>query len=238
MNITLIQNAPKLNRSNIHFVIEQALTCKSDVIVFSELSLNGYLLQDKLIEDAFKVEELGSLIEASKNIDIVVGVALSIDNEYFNCALYLSNAKIVSIHKKVHLPNYGMFEEARYFYSGEGFETFSTAYGESAMLVCEDLWHPDTVKELFYKKPALVYVLAASPARGFESESLVIEDQWMALIKSLALHCECKVVFVNRVGFEDGLGFWGGSCVVDNNAIILHKLPLFEESIKTVEVRI
>ena len=85
MNITLIQNAPKLNRSNIHFVIEQALTCKSDVIVFSELSLNGYLLQDKLIEDAFKVEELGSLIEASKNIDIVVGVALSIDNEYFNC---------------------------------------------------------------------------------------------------------------------------------------------------------
>ena len=131
-----------------------------------------------------------------------------------------------------------MFEEARYFYSGESFESFQTSYGEVAMLVCEDLWHPNTVKELFYKKPKVVYVLVASPARGFEDGSLQIEDQWYALIKSLALHCDTKVVFLNRVGFEDGLGFWGGSCVVDNSAKILHKLPLFDEIIKTVEVKI
>ena len=238
MKITLVQNAPRLNRTNLDFVLEQTRTCKSDVIVFCELALNGYLLQDKLLEDAFVVDELQPLCEASKEIDIVVGGALKIENEFFNCALYFSKGELLSIHKKVHLPNYGMFEEARYFDSGTEFEAFTASYGQTALLVCEDLWHPDTVKELFYKRPKIVYVLVASPARGFKDDSLTIQDQWYALIKSLALHCDTKVVFVNRVGFEDGLGFWGGSCVVDNSANILHRLPLFDEKIETVEVEI
>lgn len=238
MKITLVQHAPKLNRTNLEFAVQQSLTCKADVIVFSELSLNGYLLQDKLREDAFQLFELDALCKASKNVDIVVGAAINIDNEYFNCALYFSEGKLLSLHKKVHLPNYGMFEEARYFAGGDIFETFETRYGTAAMLVCEDLWHPNTVAELYAKKPRIIYVLAASPARGFEDESLVIEEQWYALVKSLALHCNTKVVFVNRVGFEDGLGFWGGSCVVNNNAKTLYKLPQFDEKIETVEVKV
>jgi predicted amidohydrolase len=238
MKITLVQNAPKLNRTNLEAIVSQVLTCKSDIIVFSELSLNGYLLQDKLLEDAFRVDELSSLCDASKTIDIVVGSAINIDDEYFNCALYFSKGELLSIHKKVHLPNYGMFEEARYFASGEKFETFTCSYGEVAMLVCEDLWHPNTAAELYVKKPKIVYVLAASPARGFEDDSLDIQEQWMALLKSLALHCDTKVVFVNRVGFEDGLGFWGGSCVLDKNAKIVEQLPLFDIITKTVEVKI
>ena len=238
MKITLVQNAPKLNRTNLEAIVSQVLTCKSDIIVFSELSLNGYLLQDKLLEDAFRVDELSSLCDASKTIDIVVVSAINIDDEYFNCALYFSKGELLSIHKKVHLPNYGMFEEARYFASGEKFETFTSSYGEVAMLVCEDLWHPNTAAELYAKKPKIVYVLAASPARGFEDDSLDIQEQWMALLKSLALHCDTKVVFVNRVGFEDGLGFWGGSCVLDKNAKIVEQLPLFDIITKAVEVKI
>ncbi|MDD2357902.1 MAG: nitrilase [Thiovulaceae bacterium] len=238
MKITLVQNAPKLNRTNLETIVAQVLTCKSDVIVFSELSLNGYLLQDKLLEDAFRIDELKSLCDASKETDIVVGAALNLDDEYFNCALYFSRGELLSIHKKVHLPNYGMFEEARYFHSGEKFETFATSYGEVAMLVCEDLWHPNTAAELYTKKPKIVYVLAASPARGFEDDLLTIQEQWYALLKSLALHCDTKVIFVNRVGFEDGLGFWGGSCVLDRNAKILEQFPLFDTITKTVEVKI
>lgn len=238
MKITLVQNAPKLNRTNLDFVLQEVLTCKADVIVFCELALNGYLLQDKLQEDAYKIAELQPLCDASKNIDIVVGGAINIDDEYFNCALYFSKGELINIHKKVHLPNYGMFEEARYFDSGTGFESFKTSFGEAALLVCEDLWHPNTVQELFFKKPKIIYILVSSPARGFQDDSLVIEDQWYALIKSLALHCDSKVIFVNRVGFEDGLGFWGGSCVVENDARIAYKFPLFDKKIETVEVKI
>ena len=238
MKITLVQNSPKLNRTNINHVVAQVLTCKSDIIVFSELSLNGYLLQDKLREDAFRVDELKLLCDASRTIDIVIGGALNIDDEYFNCAVYFSSGELLNIHKKVHLPNYGMFEEARYFHSGKHFETFSCFYGEVAMLVCEDLWHPNTAAELYVKQPKIVYVLAASPARGFEDKSLDIQEQWYALLRSLALHCDTKVIFVNRVGFEDGLGFWGGSCIVDRNAKIIEQLPLFDEINKTIEVKI
>lgn len=238
MKITLVQNAPKLSRKNLEFVTNEALTCKSDVIVFCELALNGYLLQDKLVEDAFCTEELDVLKEASEKVDIVVGAAVKIDIEYFNCALYFSKGELTHLHKKVHLPNYGMFEEARYFDNGNEFESFTLPYGETALLVCEDLWHPETVKELFDKHPKVVYVLAASPARGFEEESLTIQDQWYALLRSLALHCNTKVVFVNRVGFEDGLGFWGGSCVMNNDGNILGGLPLFDEKTETIEVQI
>lgn len=238
MTITLIQNRPVLSRKNLSFVINEVLTCKGDIIIFSELSLNGYLLQDKLREDAFELEELQELCIASKERDIIVGGAINIENEYFNCALYFSCGELLSLHKKVHLPNYGMFEEARYFKSGEHFETFLTPHGMAAMLVCEDVWHPQAVAELYVKKPKIIYVLAASPARGFEDDSLFIQEQWMALLKSLALHCGAKVVFANRVGFEDGLGFWGGSCLIGNNAKILHQYPLFDTVNKTIEVDI
>lgn len=244
MTITLVQNAPKLSRKNLSYVVNEVLApkghsaSKSDLIIFSELSLNGYLLQDKLAEDAFRLEELQELCDASKERDIVIGGAINIENEYFNCALYFSRGELLSMHKKVHLPNYGMFEEARYFDSGEKFETFNTSYGKVAMLVCEDVWHPQAVAELYAQKPRIVYVLAASPARGFEDDSLLIQEQWMALLKSLALHCDTKVVFANRVGFEDGLGFWGGSCFIQNNAKVLHQLPLFDEINKTIEVDI
>lgn len=238
MKIRLVQNAPKLNRNNFDSVLESISNCTDDIIVFGELVLNGYLLQDKLSEDAFLLEEFKPLCDASRAIDIIIGAAINIEGNYYNCALYFSNSELLHVHKKVHLPNYGMFEEARYFMCGNSFETFKTNYANIAMLVCEDLWHPDTVSQLFVNKPALVFVLAASPARGFKDNTLQIQEQWYALLKSLALHCKTKVIFVNRVGFEDGLGFWGGSCVIDDNATTLCELELFNENQKTVEVTI
>ena len=238
MKVTLAQISPKLNRSNLGNIIDivNEYKDKSDLIVFPELSLNGYLLQDKLYEDAWELKDLYELKELSKYIDIVVGAAI-IDSKVFrNASLYFSNAKLLSQHNKVHLPNYGMFEEARYFSAGSVFEGFFTHHGKISMLVCEDLWHAGVHHQLFDENPDYIIALVASPARGFEDEGLLIQDQWNALLKSVALHCDAKVIFVNRVGFEDGLGFWGGSCIVDKNAKILHKLPQYEAVIKTFEI--
>ncbi len=238
MKIRLVQNAPKLSRDNLGDILDCIAQCQDDIIVFPELALNGYLLQDKLSEDSFLIDELKPLCNASKTIDIIIGAAINIGSKYFNCALYFSGSELLHIHKKVHLPNYGMFEEARYFMCGDGFETFKTNYANIAMLVCEDLWHQDTVSQLFLQKPVLIFVLAASPARGFQDKMLQIQEQWYALLRSLALHCDSKVIFVNRVGFEDGLGFWGGSCVIDNDASMLCELPIFDKIQKTVEIKI
>ncbi|MEA3331467.1 MAG: nitrilase-related carbon-nitrogen hydrolase [Campylobacterota bacterium] len=238
MRVTLVQSSPKLNRSNLLDIIETVSRYKdsSDLIVFPELSLNGYLLQDKLYEDAWGLDELNELKELSCHVDIVVGAAIKDSKVFRNAALYFSQGKLLSQHNKVHLPNYGMFEEARYFCAGSVFEGFDTRHGKISMLVCEDLWHAGVHHQLFDENPDYIIALVASPARGFDDDGLLIEEQWHALLKSVALHCDAKVVFVNRVGFEDGLGFWGGSCIVDKNAKILEKLPHYETLVKTFEI--
>lgn len=238
MKITLAQIAPKLNRSNLELIekIVSDVEMKSDLIVFPELSLNGYMLQDKLYEDAFVLEELEGLRLASKNIDIVVGVALKEVDVFKNSALYFSQGKLLSKHDKVHLPNYGMFEEARYFEAGNIFESFQSAYGRVSMLVCEDLWHRSVHEDLIQENPDLIIVLVASPARGFSDDGLEIEEQWKKIIKTISKECSAKLIFVNRVGFEDGLGFWGASCILDENAKTLHQLPHYKNIIDTFQL--
>lgn len=238
MRLTLAQTAPKLNRSNLAEIVSIITACKdeSDLIVFSELSLNGYMLQDKLSEDAWSIDELDILKDLSSSVDIVVGAALRDENSFRNSALYFSKGKLLSKHDKVHLPNYGMFEEARYFKSGDIFESFSTEFGKVSMVVCEDLWHKSVHNELIKQNPDFIIALVASPARGFSDSGLEIEDKWYEIIKTVARECRAKLIFVNRVGFEDGLGFWGGSCIVDESAEILYKLPRYKKMVKTFEI--
>ncbi len=238
MQVTLAQSAPKLNRSNLEDVITLVKEHKdrSDLIVFPELALSGYMLQDKLHEDAWSLEELDALATLSEDVDIAVGAALREGKLFRNAALYFSGGKLLSKHIKVHLPNYGMFEEARYFEDGNGFEAFESAYGRVSMLVCEDIWHESVHKELIALDPDIILVLAASPARGFSDDGLAIEKKWYGIIKEVAKECSAKLVFVNRVGFEDGLGFWGGSAVVNEFGEIVQKLAKFEKTVKSVEI--
>lgn len=238
MRITLAQTAPKLSRSNLFSVIKIINDCKdvSDLIVFPELSLNGYLLQDKLHEDAWNIEELQELEKLSEFIDIVIGGAMREGSVFRNAALYFSKGKLLSTHYKVHLPNYGMFEEARYFEAGNVFESFTTKYGKVSMLVCEDLWHESVQHDLVVENPDMIIALVASPARGFSDNGLEIEDKWMQIIKQVSSECSAKLVFVNRVGFEDGLGFWGGSCTLNKNGEVIDKLEYFKEIVKTIEI--
>ncbi len=238
MRVTLSQTSPKLNRSNLKSIVDSVNQHKneSDLIVFPELSLNGYSLQDKLFEDAWNIEELNELKNLSKEVDIVVGVALRDKNSFRNAALYFSQGELLSQHNKVHLPNYGMFEEARYFERGDVFESFLARDKKISMLICEDLWHKSVHHDLIEENPDLIIALIASPARGFSDDGLEIEDKWYRIIKEVALECNAKLIFVNRVGFEDGLGFWGGSCIVDANAEIIYKLPHYEVVTKTFEI--
>lgn len=238
MNVTLAQTSPKLNRSNLEDIITivKKFSDESDLIVFPELSLNGYMLQDKLYEDAWSIDELDDLKRLSLHVDITVGAAIKDGNDFRNAALYFSKGELLSTHYKLHLPNYGMFEEARYFKAGTEFESFESSYGKVSMLVCEDLWHTSVHEDLIKENPDYILALVASPARGFSDDGLEIEDMWLDIIKTVAKECNAKLVFVNRVGFEDGLGFWGGSCIVDEDANIINRLPKYEKTVKTFKI--
>lgn len=233
MTVSLAQVSPKLNRSNVDMHLQEIKSCDADVIVFPELSLNGYLLQDKVYEDAFTLEELDCFVQASHRIDIVLGCALRQDHRIFNAGIYFSKGEIKHVHHKVHLPNYGMFEEARYYFKGEKIDFFATLYGNTAMVVCEDLWRAESIAELSSRKPDVIYVLANSPARDFKENGLLIKEQWEAILKTTALLCGSYVIFVNRVGFEDGIGFWGSSMIVTPSGEVEAKLEDFKVETKS-----
>lgn len=229
MKVALIQSSPKLNRSNLQEVLELIeKNQEADIVVFPELALSGYMLQDKLFEDAWRIEELHPLAQASQKCDIVIGAALWDEGRVYNSALYYSSGKLLHIHHKNYLPTYGMFEEGRYFAAGDELKSFSTPHGNAIIVVCEDLWRAETIAAIAASDAELVYVLAASPSRDFQDKGIGIESQWDALLKATALLSHNYVIFVNRVGFEDGLGFWGGSKVVTPMGETEYALRLFE----------
>ena len=231
MIVALSQISPKLSRDNFTLHEEEInkVKDKADIIIFPELSMNGYTLMDSVYEDAFSLDEFSLFEEMSQDIDIIIGAVTKESHKIFNSALYFSKGKLLATHHKNNLPNYGMFQEARFFFAGESIETFQTQFGKCMMVVCEDLWRSSTIDRVANEKPDLLYVIANSPARDFDEGMLGIEKQWTRILSTTAILSGAHVLFSNRVGFEDGLGFWGGSKVINPSGKIASESALFEK---------
>lgn len=199
--------------------IRSARRAGADVVVFPELSLTGYLLRDQVPDVALRLDDrrLRPIVRASSDIDVVVGlVEESSDQRFHNAALYLSRGRVVHVHRKVYLPTYGMFDEGREFAPGATLRRFETPHGPAGMLVCEDLWHPSCAWLLAADGAQVLYVLSSGPSRGTRpGRGITSVAVWHDLLRVTAQFQTAYVVYVNRVGFEDGLHFGGGSTVVD-----------------------
>ena len=227
MKIEIHQTSPKLNKSNLDEILEIVKKSKADLVLFPELALNGYKIKDALFEDAFSLDELNDLKILSQTKDICIGVALKEEHKIYNASIYFKNGEAI-IYKKQHLPTYGVFEESRFFFAGDESFCFDTKFGKTAMFICEDMFSGDILNFIAQEKPDLLLVLANSPAREFKSESLLIQDNWYSVIKTASLLSGAYTLFSNRVGFEDGLGFWGGSAIVTPKGEIEKQAQLFE----------
>ena len=238
MRIKLVQLKTKLSsESNIKKHLKILSEIKQDenldIIVFPELSLNGYLLQDLVKEEYFQLNDFKLFLEHSKRFDILLGAVLKEDNKFYNVALYFSNGQIIHIHRKVFLPNYGMFEEQRFFSNGDKIETFENKFGKNAVVICEDLWKSKTLLKLSELNPENIFVLANSPTRGFQNGKILIAEQWYSILQTTSILTKSNIIFINRVGFDDGLGFWGGSAIYQNGQLV-YKLPFFDEVQKDI----
>lgn len=199
---------------------EEALKAGAGLVVFPELSLTGYTLRDlarELALDPSTDPRLESLRALSRKISIVVGLVESgADRGIYNSAVCFEEGTVRHVHRKIYLPTYGMFEEGRYFSSGRRVEAFDTRVGRIGMLICEDLWHVSLPYLLAMDGADVLVSLTASPTRlGGEGTELdqrrVNHDHHRTYARLLSLYS----VFINRVGVEDGVGFWGGSAVMD-----------------------
>jgi predicted amidohydrolase len=242
--VVLAQLKPKLgcladNLALIEERIQQATAAKADLIVFPELALTGYFLKDLVPEVARRLDspEIQRMVELSRNISIAVGfVEVTSDYRFFNSALYLEDGAIKHLHRKVYLPTYGLFDEQRYFAHGEQFRAFDTKFGRMGMLICEDMWHLSASYILAMDGATTLICLSSSPGRGINGESLGSADAWQQLASTTAMFLNCRVLFCNRVGYEDGVNFWGGSEYVAPSGESLARATLLEEDMLAATV--
>ncbi len=189
-----------------------------DLLVFPELSLTGYFLKDMVPDVAVRQgdECLQEIAALSRRVSLVVGfVEESAQYGFFNSAAYFENGEMLHVHRKVYLPTYGLFDENRYMGAGDKIRAFDTRFGRSAVLICEDAWHPSLAGIASLDGADLLIVPSASPARGVRKGNgeggLAIQRVWRALTRTYAAAYNQHVIFSNRVGYEDGIHFWGGS---------------------------
>jgi len=241
-NLALAQINTKLG--NIEANLETHLACikdarasGADLLLFPELSLTGYVLQDLVPEVATLTEEdhpvFRPLLEASHDLDLVVGfVDEDPRRRFYIASAYLSQGKFVHIHHKVYLPTYGLFDEGRFFAWGDQVRAFDTRFGRVGLLVCEDFWHASPPYLLWLDGADLFLLTSASPGRGLTSQPVLESAQWVEHInRAYASLFTTFVVHANRVGYEDGLNFWGGSTIFDPNGELLARAPYHKESL-------
>lgn len=212
--------------------IQQAVNDGCKLIVFPELSLTGYSLKDQVFDVALSRDSyvLKTLMDYSRNISIIAGYVYEDERHmFYNAASYFENGNILHTHKKVFLPNYTMFEESRYFAKGDIFKAFDTKLGRAGLLICEDALHLSSVFILGRQHIDTLYVISNSPARGIFEDGFYPMEFWYNTLKYIATSFTINVVFINRIGVEDGITFWGGSGYFAPNGRMLFNLPLMEE---------
>lgn len=187
----------------------------ADVIVFPELSLTGYQLKDLAFQVARPLSDgdVQTLVRASRSMDVLFSFVEEDSHHLLHvAAVYASKGQVAHVHRKVYLPTYGLFEEGRHYARGQEVSAFTAEQFRGGIMICEDAWHPSVPYLLSVAGSDVIFVPSASPGRplaqGPDSGS---KQFWMRLIRTYAQLFTSYVVFVNRVGFEDGLYFFGES---------------------------
>jgi NAD+ synthase (glutamine-hydrolysing) len=249
LRVALAQIAPRLgaldeNLAIHHQRIEEARSGAADLVVFPELGLTGYLLQDLAPEVAMRRDDpaLLALAAATRDLSAVVSfVEESEDHRLFIAAALLEDGAIRHVHRKVFLPTYGLFDERRFFAPGNTLRAVhSPRLGlRLGICVCEDFWHLSCANLLALDGAQLLINVSSSPGRdvaAVNEDGLGTASSWRTLNRAYAQLTTSYVVFVNRVGVDESFTFWGGSEVVGPSGATVFGAPLHDEGLYLVDV--
>ncbi len=247
VKIGLVQLNPKLgdvqNNLDQHLQkIDEAAGQDIDLLIFPELSLTGYRLRDLAYDVWIRPDSsdpiFSQLLEASLKIDLVFGfVEADVREKFYIASAYLSGGELIYLHRKVYLPTYGMFDEARYFAWGDSVRAFDTRFGRVGLLICEDFWHVSPPYLLWLDGDDILIFTSASPSRGVATEQKIGSAKWVehisqayaSIFTNFVIHC-------NRTGFEDGVNFWGGSTICDPEGNLVVQGPYYEEALVMAQI--
>ncbi len=221
--------------------VKEAVSNKAQLIIFPELSLTGYLLQDLVQEVALGYKNKNFIQEVkalSKEISIIAGYVEEKEKGiYYNSASFFKGGEILHTHRKLYLPTFGLFEEKKFFSEGKELKAFNTPFGIVGILICRDFMHISTSYLYYLQYVDFIITISASPARGIgEEDHFYVSENWELMGKFVSKFFNVFSIYVNRVGFEDGLGFVGGSFVYDPNGKLLWLAPYMDEEFKIMDI--
>jgi predicted amidohydrolase len=248
IRVALAQVAPGLGRlddnlARHHELLDEARAGKADLVVFPELGLTGYQLQDLAAEVALRLDDprLADLAAATTDVSAVVSfVEESADHRLFIAAALLEDGEIRHVHRKLFLPTYGLFDERRFFAAGDVLRAVASRLGISiGIAVCEDFWHLAVPQLLALDGAQLLINVSSSPGRDLAATNEVglgTATSWRQLMRTYAQLTTSYVVFCNRVGVDESISFWGGSEVIGPSGAALFSAPLYDEGLYTVDL--
>lgn len=205
---------------------------KADIVVFPELALTGYMLEDLFFRKELykKIDDALKKIKKIKNIYIILGIPTIENGEHFNTAIVIYNGKTISSYHKQLLPNSGVFDEKRYFTPGTKNQTVTIKGVKIALLICYDVWSEKIIFAAKKLEPQLIISLNSSP---FDIEKHHFRKRTFT---KLARKSKLPIIYANRVGAEDDLIFDGGSLVINQKGEIAGQAQFFSEELMLVDI--
>lgn len=218
--------------------VVQARSDGSDLVVFPELFLSGYSLGKVADDVALDVDD-ERIISVGAAGGVGTATLLGFQEHgrlgTYNSAAYLEGDSILHVHRKAYLATYDVFEEAKHFTPGSSMRAFDTRLTRMATLICYDAWQPALVFVAAQDGAQVLLIPSNSTNRQFTS-AMNNETYWKEITRLYASIFECYVVFVNRVGSEDELKFWGGSHIVDPHGRLIAEGPRDDEAIVVADI--
>jgi NAD+ synthase (glutamine-hydrolysing) len=225
--------------SNIRLILDAATKAKesdADVVIFPELAITGYPPEDLLLRRPFidqAMAKLKSLAEQAKNLPPIVVGCLDFEQHLYNSAAVLYEGKIQGIYHKQMLPNYGVFDEERYFQSGNSIEMFEIGGVLTGVTICEDMWYPEgPVRQLSLEGAQIILNLNASPFHAGKT------DYRERMISTRATDNTVAIAYVNQVGGQDDLVFDGNSIVVDAKGNVIGRASSMCDDLLVVDIAV
>jgi len=210
----------------------------AELLVFPELSLCGYSVGQVAEDLAIRADDprLTRLSQEAGSMAVLLGFSEGGAGLHtYNSAAYLQDGELVHVHRKLYLPTYDLFEERKHFSPGQHMRAFETPSARTAILTCNDAWQPQ-LAFVAVQDGARLLLMPTSSAQSLFPERYDSPTYWHDITRFYARMFQVFVVFVNRVGQEGRLQFWGGSHVVDPWGNLVAEAPLGEESLRCVDI--
>ncbi|MBI1812093.1 MAG: NAD+ synthase [Nitrospirae bacterium] len=214
--------------------IRKAREKKSSLVIFPELSITGYPPEDLLLKRHFiddNLEALSMVIENTKDIAAVVGFVDRKDSILYNAAAIIRNCKMIGVYHKVFLPNYGVFDEYRYFRAGNETPVYRIEDINIGVNICEDIWYPEGPAK--YQALAGAEVILNINASPYHMGKAHLREK---MISERASDNKIVIAYLNTVGGQDELVFDGGSFITDKTGAIIVRGKQFEEEMIISEI--